>query len=86
MPCPPSLQGNQKILVDPDTHHEPHESSSQAYESLPKTKVTIRRNPARDRYPPSRLADYVTYTAKYPLRDFITYKNSHHLMPRFLVI
>lgn len=55
MPSPPSPQGNQKMTVDPDTHHEPHESSSQAHESPPKTKVTIRRNPARDRHPPSIL-------------------------------
>nr|GEX55674.1 retrovirus-related Pol polyprotein from transposon TNT 1-94 [Tanacetum cinerariifolium] len=33
-----------------------------------------RRNPQRDRQPLAKMNDYVSYTAKYPIDDFLTYK------------
>ncbi|GKE15691.1 hypothetical protein Tco_1423268, partial [Tanacetum coccineum] len=33
-----------------------------------------RRNPPRDRQPPAKMNDYVSYTTKYPISYFLTYK------------
>ncbi|KAM1020636.1 hypothetical protein ACFX13_042545 [Malus domestica] len=35
--------------------------------------LTVRRNPARERKLPSKLYDYVTYAARYPVTDVIDY-------------
>ncbi|KAL6278328.1 hypothetical protein ACE6H2_021929 [Prunus campanulata] len=43
------------------------------------SNTPMRRNPARDRHPPIRLQDYVTYNAKHPITNFVSY---HKLSPR----
>ena len=50
----------------------------------PPPQVETRRNPSRARQPPVRLHDYVTYNAKYPLTDFVTYKKFSSTHATFL--
>ncbi|GKE97756.1 retrovirus-related pol polyprotein from transposon RE2 [Tanacetum coccineum] len=74
------------IKQPPDNATQEHENSlqdstateSSTNNSFPttndlQTKVP-RRNPPRDRQPPAKTNDYVSYTAKYSIDDFLTYK------------
>ncbi|XP_068317167.1 uncharacterized protein [Pyrus communis] len=45
---------------------------------------TVRRNPARERKLPSKLHDYVTYTARYPVTDVIDYSKVSSSFATFL--
>ncbi|KAK9911087.1 hypothetical protein M0R45_035010 [Rubus argutus] len=46
--------------------------------------VLPRRNPTRERGPPLKLKDYVTYTARYPMTAFISYKKFSSAHSAFL--
>nr|GEZ66931.1 hypothetical protein [Tanacetum cinerariifolium] len=70
----------------PDNATQEHENSlqdstsikSSTNNSFPDTNdlqtEVPRRNPQRDRQPHAKMNDYVSYTTKYPIDDFLTYK------------
>ncbi|GJV95272.1 retrovirus-related pol polyprotein from transposon RE2 [Tanacetum coccineum] len=74
------------IEQPPDNATQEHENSlqdstateSSTNNSFPTTNdlqtEVPRRNPPRDRQPPAKMNDYVSYTAKYSIDDFLTYK------------
>ncbi|CAL2246130.1 unnamed protein product [Prunus armeniaca] len=51
------------------THHQ-HEDQITIEAAAP---TPLRRYPTRDRHPPTRLQDYVTYTTRHPITNFIAY-------------
>ncbi|CAL9022379.1 unnamed protein product [Prunus brigantina] len=65
--------------ADQDSEVTQHEDQSNIEAAAP---TALRRYPTRDRRPPTRLQDYVTYTARHPITNFIAY---HKVSPSHAV-
>ncbi|CAL2248738.1 unnamed protein product [Prunus armeniaca] len=63
------------------THHQ-HEDQSTIEAAAP---TPLRHYPTRDRHPPTRLQDYVTYTARHPITNFIAYHKASLSHAAFLI-
>ena len=66
----------------------PHDNDTSSIEESGAEPTVIpsqpRRNPTRDRHPPSRLQDYVTFNVRYPIHKFVNYSKVSHSHAAFL--
>ena len=67
--APQVLIPNQEVQTESSNTSSPTHEPSQVSTHT----AQVRCNPTRERNPPPRLLDYVTYNARYPLADCITY-------------
>ncbi|KAM1273739.1 hypothetical protein ACFX2H_023598 [Malus domestica] len=70
-PPNPIINSNIDEVVSEEVPSAP---TPQPQAATPQSVVAPRRNPARDRHPPLRLQEYVTYSARYPISEAITYQ------------
>lgn len=49
------------------------------------TSMSPRRNPSQNSHPPPRVHDYVTYTVRYPVHNFINYHKVLFVHAAFLI-
>ncbi|CAL8991218.1 unnamed protein product, partial [Prunus brigantina] len=71
----PEVELQNEHVEDLDNPHNHHEDQS----NVEASNTPLRRNPTRDRRPPTRLQDYVIYNAKHPITNFVSY---HKFSPR----
>ncbi|KAM2573952.1 hypothetical protein TB2_005960 [Malus domestica] len=69
-PNPPAPYDDNNMPVEDETLRSIHPEES-SEESLP---IIPRRNPTRERHPPARLQDFVTYKPKHPLSNYCSYQ------------
>ncbi|KAM1482572.1 hypothetical protein TB2_034158 [Malus domestica] len=66
---PTSSDDTNTSVKDESLHNVTTEESS--YESH---YIAPRQNPIRERHPPARLQDFVTYKPRHPLSNYVSYK------------
>ncbi|XP_070668960.1 uncharacterized protein [Malus domestica] len=81
-----SLQNSPPVVLEEPISSEPSSSSSnQETSQLPATQSpTVRQNPPCERKLPSKVHDYVTYNARYPLTSVINYSKVSSSFATFL--
>ncbi|CAL2246052.1 unnamed protein product [Prunus armeniaca] len=66
----PEVEIQNEPIEDSDNSLNHHEDQR----NIEASNAPLRRNLMRDHHPPSRLQDYVTYTAKHPITNFVSYQ------------
>ncbi|CAL2265125.1 unnamed protein product [Prunus armeniaca] len=72
----PEVEIQNEPVEDSNNSLNHHEDQS----NIESSNAPLRRNPMCDRHPPSRLQDYVTYTVKHSITNFVSYHkfSPHH--------
>ncbi|PRQ53440.1 putative RNA-directed DNA polymerase [Rosa chinensis] len=82
--CNPSINPAVPVQEVPAVLSDPEIDMQSVDEPTSPSAVVLRRNPPRERGPPSKLNDYVTYNARYPMTHFISYNKFSSAHSAFL--
>lgn len=75
------ISGNNIETANNDEEDTSHHVEQEIMESSP---ILVKRNPMHDRHPATRLKDYVTFTARHPITELMSYQKIFPTYATFL--